>query len=136
SAARGSPASHRRGRSPPRRRSGRLEAERSVNNGREAIGPVMAVAREAANTRAIPAHHQAVAVVLDLVEPERAGRWPLRLRRLARFDEAGGTAHDHGRRIGQRLQPRYWRRRRGRGGWIASVSPVLTSIADVNVARN
>jgi len=26
----------------------------------------------------------------------------LRLRWLARFDEAGGTAHDHGRRIGQR----------------------------------
>jgi hypothetical protein len=37
---------------------------------------------------------------------------------------------------GQRLQPRYWRRRRGRGGWIVSVSPVLTGIADVNVARN
>ena len=46
----------------------RLDAERGVNNGREAIGPVMAVAREAADTRAIPAHHQAVAVVLDLVD--------------------------------------------------------------------
>src|SRR4029077_5935173 len=71
----------------------RLDAGLGINNGREAIGPVMAVAREAADTRAIPAHHQAVAVVLDLVEPERAGRWPRRLRRLARFDETGGTPH-------------------------------------------
>jgi hypothetical protein len=57
--------------------------------------PVMAIAREAADARAIPAHHQAAAVVFDLVDPERAGRWPLHLRRQARFDEAGGTAHDH-----------------------------------------
>jgi hypothetical protein len=55
----------------------------------------MAIAREAADARAIPAHHQAAAVVFDLVDPERAGRWPLHLRRQARFDEAGGTAHDH-----------------------------------------
>jgi hypothetical protein len=32
----------------------RLEAERSTNNGREAGGPVMAVACEAAHARAIP----------------------------------------------------------------------------------
>ena len=42
--------------------------------------------------------------VLDLVNPERAGRWPRHLRRLARFDEAGWTAHDHGRRIEQRAR--------------------------------
>ena len=36
-----------------------------------------------------------------LVNPERAGRRSHRLRRQARFDEARGTAHDHGRRIGQ-----------------------------------
>ena len=52
----------------------------------------MAVACEAADTHAIPAHHQPVAVMLDLVNPERAGRWSGRLRRQARFDEAGGAA--------------------------------------------
>jgi hypothetical protein len=77
----------------------RLDAERGINDGREAVGPVMAVAREAADPRAIPAHHKAVAVVLDLVNPERAGRWLRHLRRLAWCDEAGGTAHDHARRI-------------------------------------
>ena len=51
----------------------------------------MTVAREAADARAIPAHHQAVAVMFDLVNPERAGRWPGHLRRQAGFDEAGGT---------------------------------------------
>jgi hypothetical protein len=35
------------------------------------------------------------------VNPQRAGWWSRRLRRLARCDE-GGTAHDHGRRIEQR----------------------------------
>ena len=69
----------------------RLDAERGINDGREAVGPVMAVAREAADARAIPAHHQPIAVVLDLVDPERAGRWPGHLRWQARFDEAGGT---------------------------------------------
>jgi hypothetical protein len=44
------------------------------------------------------AHHQPVAVVLDFVDPERAGRWPRHHRRLARFDEAG--RQDHGRRMG------------------------------------
>jgi len=52
--------------------------------------------------RTIPAHHQSVAIVLDFVNPERAGRRLHRLQRQARFNEAGGTLHDHGRRIGQR----------------------------------
>jgi hypothetical protein len=73
-----------------------------LDNSREAVHLVRAVPREAADAR--------VAVVLDFVNPQRAG-WRLRhLRRQARFDEAGGTAHDHGRRIKPRLQPRYWRR--------------------------
>ena len=69
-----------------------------LDNSREAIGPVVAVAGEAADARAIPAHHQPIAVMLD-----RAGRWPRHLRRQARFDEAGVTPPllDHGRRIGQ-----------------------------------
>ena len=62
----------------------------SVDDGREAVGPVMAVAGEAADARAVPAHHQPIAVVLDFVNPQRAGRRPGRLRRQARFDEAGG----------------------------------------------
>ena len=62
----------------------------------EAVGPVMAVAGEAADALAIPAHHQPVAVMFDFVDPQRAGR-PHRLRRQTWFDEAGGTPHDHGR---------------------------------------
>jgi hypothetical protein len=67
-----------------------FEPEGSVDDGREAIGPVMAAAREAADARAIPAHHQAVAIVLDFVNPHWAGRRPGHPRGLARFDEAGG----------------------------------------------
>ena len=37
-------------------------------------------------------HHQPIAVVLDFVNLQRPGRWPRYLRRLARFDEAGGMA--------------------------------------------
>ena len=75
-----------------------VDAEGGINDSREAVSPIVAVAGEAADPRAIPAHHQAVAVVLDFVNPQRTGGWPHHLRRLARFDEAGGTAHDHGRR--------------------------------------
>ena len=59
----------------------------------------MAAAREAADAKAVTAHHQPMAVVLDFVDPEPAGRWPGHLRRLAWFDEAGGTPRDRGRRI-------------------------------------
>jgi hypothetical protein len=56
-----------------------------------------AVAGEAADPRVIPANHQPVAVMLDFVDPQRAGGWPRHLRRLARFDEAGRTPPlDHG----------------------------------------
>ena len=47
----------------------RLDAECSVNDGRETVGPIMAVTREAADALAIPAHHQPVAVVHDLMNP-------------------------------------------------------------------
>jgi hypothetical protein len=53
----------------------RLDAERGINDGREAVGPVIAAACGAADARAVPADHQPVAVVLDLVNPQRAGRW-------------------------------------------------------------
>ena len=71
----------------PRRRP---DAVGSVNDGREAVGPVMAVAGEAADARAIPAHHQPVAVMLDFVNPERAGRRSGHLRRQAWLDENRG----------------------------------------------
>jgi hypothetical protein len=79
-----------------------LEPGGCLDNGREAVGPVMAVAGEAADARAVPAHHQPVAVTLDFVNPERTGRWPRHVRQLARFDEAGGTPplQDHDRRLG------------------------------------
>ena len=76
-----------------------LEAERGIDDGREAVGPVMAAACEASDARAIPAHHQPIAVVLDFVNPERAGRRSEHLRRQARFNGAGGSLHDHGRCI-------------------------------------
>jgi hypothetical protein len=87
-----------------------LEALRSVNDSREAVAPVMTAAREA-DAQAVPAHKQPVAIMLDLMNPERARRWPRRHRQQARFDEAGGTPQVHGRSIGHRLQPRYWRQR-------------------------
>ena len=49
----------------------RLEAARGVDDGRETVAPVMAVADEAAHAGAIPAHHQPIAVMLDFVNPER-----------------------------------------------------------------
>lgn len=80
-----------------------LDAERGINDGREAAGPVIPVAGEAADLRAIPAHHQPVAVVLDLVKPVSPGRRPGHLRRQARFNEAGWAPPlDHDGRIGQR----------------------------------
>ena len=66
----------------------------------------MAVACEAASALAIPSHHQPIAVMLDFVNPERAGRRLRRLRRQARLDEAGGTLQDHGfQRSSRAVQP-------------------------------
>jgi hypothetical protein len=79
----------------------RLDAAGGVNDRREAIRPVMAVACEAADALAIPAHNQPVAIMLDFMNPERAGWWSRHLRRQARFDEVGGKDHDS-RKIGQR----------------------------------
>jgi hypothetical protein len=53
----------------------------SFNDGREAVGPVMAVSGKAADPRAVPLHHQPVAVVFDFVDPKLVGRWPRHLRR-------------------------------------------------------
>ena len=90
---------------------GRLEAERSINDGREEVSPIMTIAGEAADPPAIPAHHQPIAVMLDLMNPQRAGRWAARLRRQARCDEAGGTPHVHDRVISHRqnalIEPRF-----------------------------
>jgi hypothetical protein len=48
-------------------------SEPREDDGREAVAPIMAVACEAADARVIPAHHQPVAVMLDFVDPQRAG---------------------------------------------------------------
>ena len=55
------------------------------------VGPVIAVARDAADARAFPAHHQPIAVVLDFVNPERAGR------RSDTFDGRQGSMKPEGR---------------------------------------
>jgi len=73
----------------------RLKASGGFDSGREAVGPVVTVPGEAADALGVAAHHQAVAVVFDLVDPQRAGRRSGHLRRQTRFDEAGGTPHDH-----------------------------------------
>ena len=51
-----------------------LKASSGFDNGREAVGPIVAVPREAADAQAIPARQQPIAVVLDFVNPQRAGR--------------------------------------------------------------
>ena len=71
----------------------RCNAECSINDGRETVGPVMPVAGEAANPRAIPPHHEPVAVVFDFVNPERAGR------RRSTFDGRHGSMKPEGRTI-------------------------------------
>ena len=75
----------------------RVDAKRGVNDGGEAVGPVMTVAGEAVDAPVIPAHHQPVAVMLDFVNPQLTGRRYGDLRRQARFDEARGTSQNHGR---------------------------------------
>ena len=51
-----------------------------------------------------PGANQPIAVMLNFVNPQWAGRRPGHLRRQARFEEAGGasTLRNHGRRIEQR----------------------------------
>jgi hypothetical protein len=71
-----------------------VDAEGGINDSREAVSPIVAVAGESANAGAIPPHHQPIPVQLDFVNPERAGRRSSHLRRQAGCDE-GGTAHDH-----------------------------------------
>ena len=46
-----------------------LKASGGFDNGRETVGPIIAVAGEAANAGAIPAHHQPITVMLDFVDP-------------------------------------------------------------------
>ena len=65
----------------------RLEAASGLDNPGEAVGPIVAALGEAADPRAFPAHHQPEAVMLDFVNPLRAGRWPCDLRRSARFNK-------------------------------------------------
>ena len=50
----------------------RVDAKRGVNDGGEAVVPVMSVAGEAAHAPVIPAHHQPVAVTLDLMDDQIA----------------------------------------------------------------
>ena len=52
----------------------RLEVLRSINDGRETVGPVIAVACEAADPQAVSAHQQSKAVMLDFMNPEWARR--------------------------------------------------------------
>ena len=55
------------------------EALCRFDDGREAVGPVMAALREAADARAVPAHHQPITIVLNFVNPQWAGRRPRHL---------------------------------------------------------
>jgi hypothetical protein len=48
-----------------------LKASGGFDNGRKTVSLVVAVAGEAANAQAAPAHHQPVPVVFDFVDPQR-----------------------------------------------------------------
>jgi hypothetical protein len=96
----------------------RFDAEGSGNDGREAVGPIVAVAGEAADAGAIPAHHEAITIVLDLMDPQRPGWWPGRLRRQASCNEAGD--HDWTAGITGRTYPLL--------GWIASRTPTAERV--------
>jgi hypothetical protein len=74
------------------------------DNGRKAVGPVVAVPGETANAQANPAHYKPIAIVLDFVNPGASRKAAGYLRRQARFDEAGGKGH--GWRIGQQAGSR------------------------------
>jgi hypothetical protein len=54
---------------------------------REALGPVMPVPREQSDALSTAPGQQPEAVVLDLVNPASAGRWPLDGLRQARLNE-------------------------------------------------
>ena len=78
----------------------------SLDHEREAAGPVVAVPGEQANSYRIAPGHQAIAVVLDLVNPVRPRRRLVGGRWEARFNEAGGDGpgeriqRGHARKIG------------------------------------
>ena len=80
----------------------RLDTASSEDDGREAVAPFITAALPATDAGAHPVDHQPIAVMLDFVNPERAGRRPHHLRRLARSDQAGnaGDLTQHGRTIG------------------------------------
>jgi hypothetical protein len=66
-----------------------LQVVHGLDDEREAGGPVVASARDQPNADRVAPGHQAIAVVLDLMNPVRARRLVGR-RWQARFDEAGG----------------------------------------------
>ena len=72
----------------------RVDPKRGVNDGGEAVGPVITVAGET-----VDAHPGApsAAVMLDFVNPQLTGRRYGDLRRQPRFDEGRGTSQDQGR---------------------------------------
>jgi hypothetical protein len=77
--------------SPSIRHSQRLDR---VPDEREAIAPIMAVARQQPNASGVAARHEAKAVLLDLVQPARAARRLVGGCREAGLDEAGAQQHD------------------------------------------
>ena len=81
-----------------------LNGTASTAPSREVVHPFMADPREATDPLAILAN-QPVAVMLDFVDPQRAGGRSSHLRRQAWCDEAGGRRRwTMDQRIGQRRQ--------------------------------
>ncbi len=76
-----------------RRRGGKKRAPHSTSHCQLDTTSSAYACREAADPRAIPTQHQPVAVVLDFVNPERAGRRLGDLGRTAGLDEAGWARH-------------------------------------------
>src|SRR5450631_3237386 len=87
-------------------------AKGGLNDQRITVGKVMAVAGKQPDALAIALHDQAIAVVLDLMNPVRAGRYLGGARRNAGFEPAVG----HAKKIGSgaeisSLENPYWRLR-------------------------
>ena len=65
-----------------------LEVVQGLDNERETVRPVIASPGQQPDAHGVPTSHQAIAIVLDLVNPVRTRRRLVSGRRQARFDEA------------------------------------------------
>src|SRR5262245_42155493 len=68
---------------------GRLERVQCLDNQWEPLGPIVPVSREKPHPLGTPPRQQAEAIVLNLMNPVAASRWPLDRNRQARLNKIG-----------------------------------------------